>query len=297
MDKLSPLPRANTKSTPPLRVGLLLNSVTVSQSLYDFTQWAQSHPNITVTHLILHARPATELGSKLAGFLKSLIQSAKRNGLYFFVSKLTFCILELLERQRLKRDKQHSGHVRNLDLSPLVKDTIVIMSDISEPGLACQIDAADIQKIKDLKFDLLLTCGRWTLSGGILNASKFGIISLQHGDDQTNRGGPAGFWEVYLRQDTTGFTIRRLTEDPSAGDVFMRGRFATRHYYMLNQAFILRKSIQYLKIIVEQIGATGRLPDILPNLPYSHKLFRAPGVHEIGIYAAKIFSTIFMKRI
>jgi hypothetical protein len=285
MNEFSAGPNENSQGTSPLRIGLLVDSLTASQSVHDFAQWAQSHPNIAVTYLILQARPATEP------------HSAKGDGLYFALSELAFHIVELFERQRIKRNQRYSEYLQTFDLSSLVSSSISITAIISQPDFAYRIDAADIQKIKDLKLDLLVRCGRHNPSGELLNASRLGIISLDHGDARINRGGPAGFWEVYFRQETTGFTIRRLAEDLNAGDVLMRGRFATRHYYTLNQAFIFRKSNHYLKLIVERIGATGKLPDFLPNYPYSHKLFRTPGLHEICIYVANFFSTFLMKRI
>ena len=83
MNEFSPGPNANSQGTSPLRIGLLVDSLTASQSVYDFTQWAQSHPNIAVTHLILQARPATEPGSKLVNFLTRLIHFRERRWIIF----------------------------------------------------------------------------------------------------------------------------------------------------------------------------------------------------------------------
>jgi hypothetical protein len=290
---------ANSRATPPLRIGLLVDSVTAAYSVYDFTQWASSHQSVSVTHLILCAKPAPEPKPKLAGWLRRLIPSARWDGSRFDLSKFAFCIVQFFERQIIKRNRRYSEDLRTFDLTPLLKDAITIIPIISgsDAGLSHRFDAADIQKVKDLNLDLLVQGGSCNLSGEILRSSRLGIISIQVGDNRTNRGGPAGFWEVYFRQDTTGFAIYRLTDNPNAGDVLMRGRFATRHYYTLNRAFILRKSNYYLKLIIEQIAATGTLPELSPNLPYSNKLRRHPSAFEIGLYVARFFSASLAKRI
>src|SRR4030088_799584 len=98
MDEFSPGPNASSQGTSPLRIGLLVDSLTASIHVYDFTQWAQSHPNIAVTHLFLQGGPATEPGSKLFGVLTRLIHSAKGDKLYFALSEMALHIIEFFER-------------------------------------------------------------------------------------------------------------------------------------------------------------------------------------------------------
>ena len=69
----------------------------------------------------------------------------------------------------------------------------------------------DIKKIKSLKLDLILRGqGGGIYKGDILNSSKDGIISFHHGDNRWNKGGPPGFWEVYLKKAASGFIIQKL---------------------------------------------------------------------------------------
>src|SRR2546429_3233758 len=82
---------------------------------------------------------------------------------------------------------------------------------------------------------------------------RFGIISFHHGDNRINRGGPAGFWECYYEWPQTGFIIQRLTEELDAGDVLVRGSYATRYYYSLNQAHLYKKSNTHLKNLLARI--------------------------------------------
>jgi methionyl-tRNA formyltransferase len=69
-----------------------------------------------------------------------------------------------------------------------------------------------VKKIKDHNFDVILRLGSGILTGQILNTPRFGVISMHHGDNRVNRGGPPGFWEVLNREPSTGFIIQKLTD-------------------------------------------------------------------------------------
>jgi hypothetical protein len=286
---------ANAQSALPLRIGLLVDSRIAPRSVYDFSKWAQSNPNLTVTYLILQGRPVEKPGPKSVGFFKRSISSVKGRRPSYAFSELALRVVELFEKQRIKRDRHHSESLKTFDLSPLMSSGTITL--VSSQSAACDISESDLQKIKDLKLDLMVKFGRLHPTGEFLKASRFGVISLELGDDRTDRGSPPGFWEVYLRQETSGFTVRRLAGDLNGSEVLMRGRFPTRHYYKLNQVFISRKSICYLKLVIEQIATTRRLPESLPNYPSSHRVFPAPAVHELCIYLASSLLASLTKRI
>jgi hypothetical protein len=299
MDEISQIKPPRRRGASPLRIGLLVDSVLASQYVYDLVRWAQSHPNITVAHLILHSQPEIKSVSRIARFLQISRYYINIKKLYFLISELALHAVNRIERAIIKKDQRHSGHLRKCDLSLLVKNIIVVTSvnSDSDPNSGGLYNGADAQRIKELNLDLLLRCGSSNLRGEILSASRLGIIALQLGDDRIIRGGPAGFWEVYFREETTGFAIQRLTDEVNSSQVLMRGRFATRHYYLLNQAFVLRKASYYLKLIIERIAFTDELPKFLPNYPYSQKSLRGPTAVAIIIYAAKRCQSIFIKRL
>ena len=94
----------------------------------------------------------------------------------------------------------------------------------------------------------------------------------------------------------TGFAIQRLNEVPSPDDVLMEGRFATRHYYTLNQAFVSRKASYYLKLVIERIARTRKLPERIPTFPYAYPLFNHPNLREVTIYFVMLCYTLLMKK-
>ena len=88
--------------------------------------------------------------------------------------------------------------------------------------------------------------GGGILKGDILNVAKNGIISFHHGDNDYNRGGPPGFWEVYYKIPKTGFIIQRLNENLDAGNVLFKGYFETKLFYYQNKQSIYKKSAKFI---------------------------------------------------
>jgi len=158
----------------------------------------------------------------------------------------------------------------------------------------------DIKKIHALGLDLILQGnGIGIYQGKILSASKKGIISVHHSDNRWNRGGPPGFWEIYLKKPTTGFVIQILNDRLDDGDVIFRGEVPTDIIYTLNLANILQTAGPFLERIIKGYVATGTLPQPLPKLPYSNTLFKAPKFTETLTYITLIalrFTTFFFLR-
>src|SRR5579863_7459713 len=89
---------ASSKKTQ-LSVGLLVDTPIVSKYVYDFVRWAEVHPHIKITHLILHG----STGEKSSALVR-LISKIKRRGLYRaagdVVSRFFFNLILRLERSR-----------------------------------------------------------------------------------------------------------------------------------------------------------------------------------------------------
>jgi hypothetical protein len=268
----------------PLRIGLLVDELLARKYVYDFVKWANARPDlVAITHFIIHPR-STEKRS----FFRKLLDSSKRIGLlrtlYAALSILLFRAILNIELVLLRQNNTHKDHFDLFNLSVFASNKMLIMPLISKFGHVYHFSDEDIKKVKALNLDILLRCGSGIFHGDILNAATFGIISFYHADNRVTRGGPAGFWEVYHRNDSTGFILQRLTEELGGGEVLMRGHFQTAYYYLLNEATILKKSNYYLKSAIEKIAIRRQLPSTLPSVPYSNRLFRAPTAVESIIY-------------
>ena len=136
---------------------------------------------------------------------------------------------------------------------------------------------------------MLLRGGHGILRGGILDVCPFGILSFHHADNEVNRGGPYGFWEVYHREPCTGFVIQRLNSELDGGDVLFRGSIPTSPIFLLNRLKLLAKSSVFLHVLLEKIGREGRLPQPYPKAPYAYPLYRIPKLRRQLIYIAKTY--------
>ena len=92
----------------------------------------------------------------------------------------------------------------------------------------------DIKRIKELNLDLLIRGGSRILRGDILDVCPNGVISFHHADNDINRGGLPGFWEVYDKSPRTGFVIQRLKDELDGGDVLYKGFVSTWWFYSLS---------------------------------------------------------------
>ena len=121
----------------------------------------------------------------------------RRLGLARVLREVAFKTITELEFLLLRRSKIHRDHLRTFDLTGLVPGSLHVTPIVSKSGFVFRYRDDDVRAIKGLNLDLLLRCGSGILRGEILNAARFGILSFHHADNRINRGGPAGFWEVF----------------------------------------------------------------------------------------------------
>ena len=93
------------------------------------------------------------------------------------------------------------------DVSNLLKGIPLIETTPIRKGVAKYFADADIERIATYRLDVLLRFGFGILRGKILNLPKYGIWSHHHGDVDSKRGGPPGFWEVMRVEATTGSVL------------------------------------------------------------------------------------------
>ena len=286
-------------TTKPLNVGLIVDSNFVSKHVYDLAEWALEQTNIQVSYLIIQEHNIVTK-SKIARAMILL----KTVGFSQLFQKSIFRIIAAFEDAVASRYLRNRDHVKILDISKLVNDSVTVRPLVSSRGIVYRYDTGAIEKIKALELDLLIRCGSGILKGEILNIAKYGILSFHHGDSAVNRGGPAGFWEVYGRHNTTGFIIQQLTEELDGGNVLVKGTFTTRSFFGLNRAVILSRSNLYMKRLLSKIAAERVLPPTIDPKPYFNRLYKMPSVaqqlHYILIVASsmcnKIVNVLILKR-
>lgn len=290
---------AHANATHPLRVGLIVDSETVSAYVADWVHWVKSQDAIVISHLIIQDLPA-----RPGGRIARIFSTIERQGFKAYLEGFTFSIITRLEALRLKRTEKFRDHFDREDICGLVPKRVRIAPIVSPSGHVYRYRKVDVEIVKALNLDVMIRCGSGILRGDMLQAARLGILSFHHADNRVNRGVPAGFWEVYHRHDATGFTLQRLTEELDGGDVLMRGQFATRPYYLLNQAALYKKSNFYMKKLLADIATMGTLPPTERNVPYYNPLYRRPDLgaqvryvlYLAWAYAVSLFQRLVLRR-
>lgn len=247
-----------------LSVGLLLDGVHSDKYVEELALWGRSQPDIDISHLIVHP--------------------CRKRRLHLLPARAAFRAILRLERLLLRWSAPHKDHHAVRDLSKIVDRIVEIRSD------------EDVAGVEAIGLDLLISCGSAMPRGGILGASRLGVIAFSHGESGRGQAAPPGFWECYYRQPQTGFSVRRLSED--AADVLVAGCFRTHFYYSLNQAHVAKKTLTHLKSLLKKAASTGELPAAqrAPG-PSSNAALRAPGLAHCMLYGCKLLKRISIKAI
>jgi hypothetical protein len=264
-----------------LKVGLLVDGPRVPRYLYDLVEWSRSTDSIQITHLVIqdHSTAARSLRARMLAAVRKGVVAHARTGLW--------CLKERLESRRLARIKAFKDYGRTYDCRPLVPAEIHIKPIVPSSGFVYRFGEEDLASLRAERFDLLLRCGSGILRGPILECARLGILSFHHGDNRINRGGPAGFWEIYHRQERTGFVLQRLTEELDGGDVIMRGYIPTQDTHLLNSATLYAKSFHRLRGLLTRVAQTGELPEPEAHYPYTGRPLSAPDLRQVLAYLCR----------
>ena len=280
-----------------LSVGYLVDDGDQPGLIYDVIEKSKSAEHYSIDYLIVQTFAQDK------NLLKRVYELFKKRE--FLRSVAAAClraILALEARIFVRHPKLKSA----FDMHPL--DTFHVPKIHVRPlkstsGSVYRYREEDLETIKGLNVDVLLNGQSGTFRGGILTVCEFGIISFHHGNDDVNRAGPPGFWEVFNQEPSTGFVIQRLPNELDGGDaqvvcdvvidgdVLMRGFIATVSPYARNLAQIYKKSSIFMHRFLEDLGKTRILPQTLPKSPYAHQLNTMPSLYVIALYQIKTFIT------
>lgn len=171
--------------------------------------------------------------------------------------------------------------IRSIEVKPEQKGFLDIFSK------------ADAEIVKGYYLDIILRHEFNIIRGDILDASKHGIWSFHHGDNSINRGSPAGFWEVYLKQPVVGVTLQKLTSELDGGLVIDRGYF-NRHwaFYKTNRN-IHEDSVS---ILFKNINRLQQDKLTLSKSPvYYNPLYKVPPVGITLLYILRFYKNLVAK--
>lgn len=128
------------------------------------------------------------------------------------------------------------------------------------------------------RFDLLLRgSGICVEQGEILyRHSAHGLLSLHHGNNILNRGGPVGFWEVFYKEES-GITAQILTSELDGGHVIHRCRLKTLPNARANRANIYRNTSAVLQVALAILSSQPfKATSNKPNFYHDFEVFTRP---------------------
>jgi hypothetical protein len=143
--------------------------------------------------------------------------------------------------------------------------------------------------------DLMIRHDFGILRGDILSVCKHGIWSFHHADNQVNRGGPAGFWEVYNSSSQSGVTLQRLNSDLDGGGVIKKGFFNTRKCWFENREFLLEASVEVFISAINALKSDSI--SVEPVRFYDGPLYRYPKFYQLMLYLLKSMCSILLLRL
>ena len=269
-----------------IKIGLLIDDLNLTEINSDLIFWINKNQDVIIDLLIINDLNKSFISKLISLYNKYSIIRV----LEIILFKLLFNfekLIYLLFFNKYKFDK--------INLSKLKIKKITTTPKVSKKGFNFYYSNEVVKDVKKHNLDFIIRMGSGIIKGDILNSTKYGILSFHHADNDINRGGPAGFWEVYLNQSESGFIIQKLNEVLDGGYVLKKGFFQTKPFFYLNQIYLYKKSNFYFKKLIEYIIQNNSLPISLPSKTFKGKIYKTPNLLEILKYIKNTYFFIIKK--
>ena len=216
-----------------LKIGLMLDSTNVPHWVHLMVKKINQSNYAKIELVIIN-------GSKIS---KNTILSKIKNNRNYFLYKIYTKFENKIYTPKLDSFKTYD--LKN-ELINVKKFTVIP----KQTKYSDWIKPEDIKKILDSDLDVIVRLGFRILRGEILKSAKCGVWSFHHGDNDVNRGGPAGFWEVFQNHPVTGSILQMIGEELDDGKVLTKSYSTTdpilvkrncNNYYNKTLSFLPRK--------------------------------------------------------
>jgi len=283
----NPLLSIVKKTNIKLKVGLLIDDYIVTREIYELIKLSLKSNHYEITFLVIQKTP-----SRKNKAVNNYYRYIKRRGFKKFIENATFKILEKMEGLVLVRINKYKNYFDKINLKELHIKSLVVYPSVSKSGLIYRYNDEDLKQIENQKLDLLIRCGGGIQRGKILNICNLGVISFHHANNDINRGGPPGFWEVYNKEADTGFVIQILKDELDGGDVLYKGSIFTKLFYLYNKAELYSKSNVFMHTTIENISKNSGNMNFFSKRPYSNKLYTTPSLYVQLNYILRLMKTV-----
>lgn len=189
------------------------------------------------------------------GRVESENQKRLKYSLYkLFHSKNNLSKLLLKFQIKLERILFYNKHtVDKKILINYLRNINIVKVNPRRNGFLDIFNEEDTRLIRNYKLDIILKLGFNELGGGILEAANFGIWYLCHEDSSSNRGGPAGFWEIVMKESFVSVTLLQLTPKPDIVLIIDKAYFNLFWSFVKTNNSILEASVSLLLKNIRQL--------------------------------------------
>jgi len=271
-----------------LRIGVLLDSNEIPA--WSYTMLESINASLSGEIVLIIKNKAGKDDKK--GFLKRIFKKRKAI-LFFFFRKIEKMVFKINPDAFEVKDIRDILSIDTIEVNPVKTKFRDIFNE------------SDVNKIQNYNIDILIRMGFRILSGDILKIAKHGIWSFHHGDNKVNKGGPAGFWEVFQNWSETGVILQILTEDLDGGIILQKSFSSTdrlspiknkNNYYWKALSFLPAKidELYYLgeEVFFKRVDEMNLHPQF-----YSNRLFTSPTNKEMITLGSKLVFNYISRRV
>jgi hypothetical protein len=276
----------------PLRIGVLLDSLTAPRWVATILQDIAAAPFLTLSLVIVDATdepppPATWR----EWFARQRAAAPYRLWEWY----------QATDYQRFRREGVDP--FEPTDVTALVEGGDVLRVAPLRKGFVDRFRPEHVQQARDANLDVMLRFGFRIVKGEILEAARYGMWSLHHDDNRSYRGGPALFWEMYERNPESGTILQILTDALDGGKVLYRSigptNFASlyknrRATYWKSAAFMMRRLADLHRDGWASLQALDTYSE--PNT-YSRGIFRRPTNRQMVRFLARTYGYRFRQKL
>jgi hypothetical protein len=252
-----------------IKIGFLVNNDNIDNYNYQLLKWLLKNNDKFIVSSFISFKDSKK---------KIVLKKIPKKIIFKFIILFEYLVLLLLKR--------HNNHFKKFDLKKIIKKKISIEKK--------NFNKKEIAEIKNENYDVIIRACTNILSSDILLLPTFGVISFHHGDNKRFRGSPAGFWEVFFRKPSTGFVIQKIDKNIDAGNIIERGFFATKSFFLLNQAELYNKSLFYFKNVLLKLHKNRKLNFF--DKSKLGKVYETPKILNQLIYFANTIKILFKKK-
>lgn len=255
------------------KIGIILDQLVCTRYVYEVITTLQKDPRIEpiiMYNQIVHSQQ-TSLAKKV---LHYIINSEQKLFSY------------------LSADIKEECKTYNLAL--LEDLTIISLSPAYNSGeMSITYHQRDQEEIASLKLDLIFQADQniVIIDGAYL--AKDGMILSTYSDTSWNRSHIDGFWEVYLRKSSIGFSIHHIKDQEYYQNRIYHGNVAIERTITQSKYKIYRESLPYIKKVLIDYAHTSQLPLAQTGTPFADTNYKIPSIFQSLAYLFKTVGLFF----